>query len=69
MAEITEAPDECKSSFLGYTSNCSEAKGERNDGISWPTFPESTSVASRCVTNLVPILQAEAPAQVNRRFS
>lgn len=32
-------------------------------------FPESYSIASRCMTNLKPVLQVEAPGQVNRLFS
>lgn len=47
--------------------SCSEAKGgEYNDGIPCPTFPESTSIASRCVANLKFPPQVEA--QENRPF-
>ena len=35
---------------------------------SWTTFPENVFVASRCVVNLKPVPQAEAPGQVNRLF-
>ena len=52
--------------FWDVPVSCSEAKGECKDGIAWPLFPESTSVAPRCVTNLKPTPQAEAPGQVNR---
>lgn len=39
------------------------------DGISLLTFPGNTSLASRCVGNLKPVLQIEAPGKINRSFS
>lgn len=41
---------------------------ELRDGIRWSTAPESTSVATRCMVNLKPAPQAEAPGQVDRPF-
>lgn len=47
----------------------SKAKGECKDGIPQFTFPDSTSVASRCVTNLNPAPQVETPGQLIDIFS
>lgn len=46
----------------------SHSKGEHKDGISQPTFPESTSLTSLCVMILKHAPQAKAPGQVNRPF-
>ena len=47
----------------------SKAEGECGGGIPWPTFPDSTTLPFRFVTNLKHVPQAEAPGQVNRPFS
>ena len=47
--------------FWEIPVTCSDTEGECKDGIPWPTFPESTSVASRCMPNLKPASTAEAP--------
>ena len=39
------------------------------DGISPPTFPESTLEASRCVANMKHTPQAEAPGQIHGPFA
>lgn len=44
-------------------------EGEHKGGVPWLTFPKSTSIASRCVTNLKHSLDAEVPEQVNWPFS
>lgn len=63
------ALDECISSFLKVLSSCSEVKGVHKDSVSLLTVTWSVSFASRCVENLMPILQAEVPDEVNRPFS
>ena len=47
----------------------SKAKGECKVGTPQFTFPDSTSVASGCVTNLNPAPQAETPGQLIGIFS
>lgn len=39
------------------------------DEVSLLTFPGSAFVTCRCVGNMKPVLQAEAPGQVDRPFS
>lgn len=42
----------------------SKAEGDGKDGSPWLTFHESTSIASRCVSNL----KSAPPRQVNTPF-
>lgn len=49
--------------------SCGEAKGGLKDDVSLPTFPESASVASRCVASLKPMPQVDTPGQVHGLFS
>ena len=54
------ASDEFKSSFLGSLIKIRAKEGPQ-DGVPLLTFPGSNSLTPRCVGNLKPIPQAEAP--------
>ena len=45
--------------FWEILVSCSEAAGEHKDGILWPMFPDSTSMASQCVPNPKPTRKVE----------
>ena len=47
-----KAQSECIAPFCEILGSFSKAKEEYKDGIPQPTFPESTSIASRCVVVL-----------------
>lgn len=48
-----------QSPFSEIPVSCGETSGGCKDGVSLPKFPESTSVASRCVADLNPVPQVE----------
>lgn len=47
-------PEECMCSFWEMLMSYHESEEKYKDGISWPAFPESTSVDYRCVPDLKP---------------
>lgn len=60
VAEIV-ATDDTFAPLWEVASRCTVSKGVCHDSVSLFTFPWSVSLASRCVGNMMPIAQAEAP--------
>lgn len=48
---------------------CSEVEGDCRDGILWLKFPESASVASRCVPEVMSTPKSESLGHANRPLS
>lgn len=55
--------------FWEISVSCSKAEGEHKDGIIWPMFPESISIASRCVPNPKPTSKVKSPGLASRSLS